>query len=428
MAHILEKATISHAPLSQSQTLQLFQYLQDQQTDTARQLQELKSSFDTAESSNERDRREQFLLVGTVQTLQKDLADAVEQIKVLDSHLSDCGRQIRWLQGENQRSADSIDQLREGQKVTNTNVHCLKADLASKAEDLKELQHIVDELHTVKHTGVEARVNDIELKVRQMAEDAKLQQTGLAEQALTLQGFQVQVVENRREIKASHAEVIENSKKIEDSCVKSEAVKNNLELTNGVVMKLHSDQEAADKSIRDLATDAHHLRGRVEKVIESSAGIASNLGKTREELVSTAAHASKTRDMVLQAAERIKVLQEDQAASRNAISNLEKGVESVHHLAAHTQDDLKVTNSYVLPNLGADGAIHTIVHGGTCGSGVSGLHSLNSTARSNDSTRLPGRAYHSGPNSPTRTPRIRKKDLAWHTRNIGSVPDRSAWV
>jgi len=387
----------------------------------------LKGSFDVAETANSADRREQFVLVGTVQTLQKDMAEASNTIKSLQQALSDCTRHVRFLQGEYQAQADSLTQLREGQKVTNTNVHCLKTDLGKKAEDIKNLQNMVDEIKTVTQTRVQMTIDHLDQRVSQLMDDNSINRCGLNEQKAMLQGHESQLKSNGRSIVTLTEKVASNTKKIDETAQQTHATKTNLELTNGVVMQLHADQEMADKNIRELKTETHHLKARLEKTNDDLAGTGKNLHEAREELLSTAALSGSTRDVLMQAVERIKALQEDHSLSRNAIDNLGRNLESVQNVAHHTKEDLKLTNAFVLPNLGADSSVSpTSVLGGTANMGYG---SLGSTGKSTDSARSTGgRNYRSGPNSPTRSPRVRKKDMAWYARNIGSIPDRNSWI
>merc|ERR1712070_722582 len=147
------------------------------------------------------------------------------------------------------------------------------------------------------------------------------------------------------------------------------------------------------------------LTGAHQTLKGDHASTQTSLRSTRDDLGNLTSAHGQTRDNMNKTMDDVQGLQQDQQLTSKAVQNFSKHLQRLHMMASATQDDLRKTNSFVLPNLGAEGT-------------VSPAH-LKASLTSSDfkvtkATQPP-------------TPRSRR-DSSWHSRNIGAVPDRMSYI
>jgi len=200
--------------------------------------------------------------------------------------------------------------------------------------------------------------------------------------------------------------------------VNGDKVKENLELTNGVVMRIHTEHEETRAKAVANAGKNHEVDVAVRKLNDRNRDINQSITMVNQELCKLSASQDTTRDRLGETMETVGTLKNGNMQLQMTMHDLSKSVEGVHNLASTTADHLKMTNSLVLPNLGADAAFAASTTSG---------HGANLTMNNTTSSRG-AMAQTCGPSPRNKNSPRRRKDAAWMNRNIGSVPDRMSWI
>jgi len=415
MADILRGATVSHAPLSQQQTLAVFHYLQELTMDTVKQIEAVRDEV----------KRNDVRLTGTtngvsttsssVKLLQEEVGKVRERLDNAESTLATNTAHCKQVQGEVQEEGNQLERLRQGQQVTNTNVHLLKEELNRRSDDLRSLRKEVEHLQATKSVDFRDKFKKIEHQLNTHSLSLEAARKDLTGHMDKIRGLESQSRDTTGDVARLTAELAREAKALEKAVADAEATKSNLELTNGVVMKIHTEHEEIKESNRNLENDAKKSNVSIQQMCENHVKTTKGMGTLREEHAKVCATQEQNRNMVNLVIDHIVGLQEGQAKSTSSLAALSRELEMLQNVASTTHENLKYTNAIVLPNLGAEGAVSPAA--------------MNLSA----SCPAPGATQASTPRSTVgraasqRSPR-RRKETAWFNRNIGSVPDRNSWT
>jgi len=427
MVEVLKAITQNHAPLSQAQTVKVFQYLEDMNKDTMRQIQEFKRTYEMNSTGSGDIKLEMRTLGAQVSTVQQELVKTNTRMSALRVDILGNAANVVVLQEQGAKASEGLNQIREGQKVTNTNVHNLREEHLIAKEEIRKLQKEVASLKQGSENVLQVKLEKVMLSVEQCKEDieANKKRTYTNEdgcrslrEALSEAKVDIGKLENARG---------DHEKRMSELNYKGEKMKDNLEMTNGVVMRMHTEHE--ETRTKAIESQNKHLQGDIalQRLKDDHNHVAQSMRIINEELGKLAAGQDTTRDRLAEAVDRVGGLSSSSVNLQNAFHELSKNVERVHSLASNTEDNLKMTNAMVLPNLGSDGAFGPAMTSSGGGSTVANATAMNSS-RGMDmgSSRGSSRTCRSSPRG-RGSPR-RRKEAAWFSRNIGLVPDRNSWV
>jgi chromosome segregation ATPase len=422
MVEILKAMTQAHAPLSQSQTVKVFQYLEEMNKDTQKQLREFMRSVEKNTSGIGDQVLDMRVLGSRVDTVQQELVKANTRMSALRVDILGNAANVVVLQEQATKGGEDLGQLREGQKVTNTNVHNLREDHLIAKDEIRKLQKEMASLKEAKESVLQAKLDRAELSLRQVKEEQELVKMRTYNNEDTCRSFRQALSVAQANIEKLENVSSNGVKRLAELTIKADATKENLEMTNGVVMKLHEEHEETRTKAFQNFNNASGNEIAVERLRDDHNRFANNLQVVNAELSKLAAGQDTTRDKLNETLIRIGGLSGGNINMQNAIHELGKNLEVVHNLAQHTEDHLKMTNAFVLPNLGAEGAFSpstvsnsatTLVASATQSSRRSEIHgsrgSLGTSPRKHGSPR-------------------KRKEALWLSRNVGAVPDRMAWI
>lgn len=408
MAELLNgnSSTSAHAPLSQEQTLALCTHLKSMIDETSRQINELRVGLRSAEGQIDIVRGDGHVQRSAHEALKSDVADMSFTLQALKKETTHNTSQSKALQEVLNQATESIDKLRSGQETTNTNVHNLREDVLKHTSDIRKVWREIEEIQGKTTTTLSARVDRLEVASGTLMEDAEHAKASIKEhnsRVVQLEGS-VKTLSGDVNNLGGIAKKITTS--VSELTVRLDGVQENLELTNAVVMRIHNDHESTKSDSSGLKEELRSLTGAHQALKGDHASTQTSLRSAQDDLGNLKSSHSQVRDNGVKTNGDVKGLQQDQQNTSKAVQNLTKHLQRLHMMASATQDDLRKTNSFVLPNLGAEGT-------------VSPAH-LKAALTSSDfkitkaATQPP-------------TPRT-KRDASWHSRNIGAVPDRMSYI
>jgi len=424
MVEVLKATTQNHAPLSQAQTVAVFQQLEDMNRATLMELHEMKREWEMSNSGIGDNKTNMRTNRAMIDSAQQELIKTNTRLSAMRVEILGNSANVVVLQEQAAKALAEVGQLREGQKVTNTNVHSVREDTLVVKEEVRKLQKEIASLKDAKENILQAKLDRVILSVQQFKEDLE------ANKALTFGNEDAHrhlsdtLAEAKADVRKLDIARAAHHQQLSELTVKGDNVKENLELTNGVVMRIHSEHEETRMKSIENSSKNHEVDVTVRRLQDDHNHIANSVQIVHEEMLKLAASQHTTRDKLFEATQRIGGLNSGVVNMQNVAHELGKNLEVVHHMASNTQDHLKMTNSLVLPNLGSDGAFcpSAVANGG--GAAFAGANTVPST-RGTDmgNSRGSGRSW----NSTRSTPR-KGKDATWFARNIGNVPDRTAWT
>lgn len=428
MVEVLKAMTQPHAPLSQEQTFKLFQHVEEMNKDTMRQLQDFKQTVELriGGSSGSQSPGSNTLDLSTldarVTTLQQENIKTHSQISALQGDVLSNTTTIGALQEQASKANDNIRQIMEDQKVAKSNATDLKEDHFVAKEALQKLSNKVSSLQEATENVLQTKLDKALLAIKQCVQDLEHNKMLSHQNQEACGNLRKNLTETQADFMKLGDAAVAHDRRMAELSLKCDGVKHNLELTNGVVMRLHTEHEETRSKAIDATTRSNEINAAMRRSIADQGQTILSVQAIREELAKVVASHSTTQDKLSEAAERLGELGNTAVNLQNRIQELGLNVERVHALAASTEDNLKMTNSFVLPNLGAEGALSP----GMISAFTSTSAKCMTSTRGDASTEIGsnrGSQYSRGKPSPRR-----RKEAQWFARNIGSVPDRMAWI
>eukprot|EP00927_Polykrikos_kofoidii_P057626 TRINITY_DN51780_c0_g1_i1.p1 TRINITY_DN51780_c0_g1~~TRINITY_DN51780_c0_g1_i1.p1 ORF type:complete len:441 (-),score=101.14 TRINITY_DN51780_c0_g1_i1:60-1271(-) len=398
--HSLESQHVSHAPLSHAQNIQLVKWLHGLNQQAMKQLADLRSTVgDSCESINglkeglglaNANMESLKNLVGEKSTLLDKVKNQVHLNTELGARLQDSADE----------AAQGINDLISGLKVTNTNAQSLKEDHGLLSANFQKLRREIDREVKVNLKDL----NDL-MGVASHRLDSLTHASDQHKRALLDHKNGLLRLDEGASLAA------ERTSRLEDTVARlhtdlatlvgrHEGVKDNLEMTNAVVMKIHEELEAARADAAALKEDHLALGSRHDTLRQDftkASKAAAKLTESHEKLLASHGQARKDLDENMKT---VVALQEGYVQTHEVIKALSGQVDRISIQLASTQENLQVTNALVLPNV-AKGDQVSPQFGGNIGVGGG---------------------------TPAGKLLRRRKEANWVTRNIGIVPNRTAWT
>mmetsp|Transcript_61742 Transcript_61742/g.133773 ORF Transcript_61742/g.133773 Transcript_61742/m.133773 type:complete len:407 (+) Transcript_61742:76-1296(+) len=406
MSQILQdlENTTSHAPLSAAQTIAVCVFLHRLQEDAQRQLKDLRSEL-RQNTTAVCEVRNKLLRVQSVSESQEQQLTKVRTVlDSLSERASLNSEKCDRLMADSTKATEEIDHLRDGFKVTNTNVQSLKESLGFSKQLVEQIRVKLEREVSSTLQALDSTTKATILHLSRLREDQDVSKTyieGHSAQLRELTSGAGKAVERLDGIDES---LRESTKGLGEATHKLRGTVENLELTNGVVMKMHEDLEATKAEAISLREVQRRAGLDMSRAQEDHGQTARMLGVAREELCRlTASHGTATAELN-RTVDQVKVLTDGHALARRDMQVLTGHLEGVRMVAEGTHENLKITNAFVLPNLDA-------------------------------STEVPCSVFHAGsPRSVPVPPRKnrrepgQRRETTWHRRNVGIVPDRMAMI
>lgn len=423
MVEVLKASTQAHAPLSQAQTLKVFQYLEETNKDTLKQLLDFKRTVELSIGGQGNNKLDLKTIDAHVTTLQQENVKTNNRVSALRVDVLSNTAGVATLQEQANKANDDLSQMREGQKVTNTNVHNLREDFIVAKEAIRKLQKEVGSLQEAKENIYQAKLDRALLAMQQCMQDLEHNKLLTYQNQDACRNLNDSFGRAQAELQKLDHTKVDHERRIAELNVRADGIKDNLEMTNGVVMKLHTEHEETRIKSIDNMNKNHELDAAARRSSSNLGHTVQSVQIVKEEVAKLLAAQCTTRDKLSETAHRVGELSNGTVNLQNAMHELSINVEHVHNLASNTEDHLKMTNALVLPNLEAEGAF---------GPGMASTFT-SIGAKSTSSTRGADMSSEMGSTRSCRSSRgksspRRRKEAAWFSRNIGSVPDRMAWI
>jgi len=401
MADILQGSVNhkQHAPLSYGQTLAVCKHLEEMILVTQKESKQLRIELNQTNAGCESLRSDFKGTHAMVYAIRQMLADTNANADAANQAAKQNRDSIEKMRVAFGQAKESIDNLREGMKVTNTNVHSVREELKEHKEDYKTVLKVLDEVGLGGDgRGLKDHEHDQEVRLQRLAANCEDLKHIADKQKAHAEALEAELDNTKVDLAATKLTQKEKIKALETVSQNLKGTKENMELTNAVIMKIHDDHEASKSNVQGLQQDMQTVGHKVQKVHEHHIETTKNLAQTRGELAKVNAHHEKTRNVLDQACGKVRCLQEGHEMSSQNMNALAGGLERVHGMAKVVSDGLQETNAYVLPNLHYD-TVGPLKAGMTASSGSGSLAS----------------------------PRRKPKDAKWIMRNVGIAPNRMAY-
>lgn len=408
MAELLNgnSSTAAHAPLSQEQTIAICTHLKSLIDETSRQIKEARIDIRTSEGHVEVMRGDISVQRSAHEALKShagDMSFTLQAIKKDTTHNTTSTKALQEVLGQ---TTESINKLRSGQETTNTNVHNLREDVLKSSSEIRKIYKEIEELGSRTTTALSARLDRLEIASGNLMEDAEHAKAGIKDNNSRVKKIEDSMKTCLGDLNNAEGVLKKLTTSVSELNMKMDGVKENLELTNAVVMRIHNDHESTKSDASGLKVELRSLTGAHQALKGDHTGSQTSIRSARDDLGNLTASHGETRKDMLKAIDDVKGLRHDQQSNSLALQNLTQHLQRLSMMVSATQDDLRKTNSFVLPNLGAEGS-------------VSPAH-LKAALTSSDFKTTKAASQQA-------TPR-RKRDTSWHSKNIGAVPDRMSYI
>jgi len=404
----------SHAPLSADDTIAVCRHLEGLISQVSKQIQEMKGDSQSMGGGVDSLKKALAVTNHDLHALRDDLTSTNSRQHAMGVKVEQNTESCKQLKVGVVKANEAIELLRDGQKMTNTNVQNVKDELKQKGEDLNNLHQNLDQL-THRTGSAEQQIQFIEKNIEKMLDDQASSQKGLGSCKETLAQLTAGMRQAKESISDLGSKLGVQGKQMEKLSVSVDGTRSNLEITNGVVMKLHEGHETTKSNLSSLQDDSSGHALKLQLLFEELSKTSKTAESVHEDLsVAKEAH-EQTRKAVGKALGQLQLLQEDHAKSGRSMAAVEKHLEQVHKLANETRQDLDTTNSLALPNLKSEGIVSPRIS-----------KSWAKSTGSSVSTH-PTQYSKKGPPVPS-SPRRKRSESLWTSRNIGLVPDRMSWI
>lgn len=411
MAEILDGLSDhkSHAPLSHGQTVAICQHLQQISETNSNKIEQLVGKLTQTDAERSKIRNDVVLQTESLDQLKSEVATLRVELAKKASEASHAVVMCERLKGGLVRTGEDLSLLRDGQKITNTNVHNLKEDIKMRSADIAGIRSEVDDILKKQITYLQEKQNTTILSLKQVISDHAGSKTELAEQKEWLRGLGANLNNVEDQVRHLNSVVKEQTGTIAEACLNGDQTRKNLEMTNGVVLNLSESVETLQVSEAGLLDNVRSMEAYVQRLADEHGATVKGVHITREGLERAKAATERTREELTKALNDVTALQQDQSRTVGVVQKLNTDIQRVGIIAADTKANLEATQSIVLPNLGADELAPMSSRG---------------TATTMDTT---SRSWGPGGSRGGKSPR-KRREATWTARNIGSVPDRMSYI
>jgi len=299
---------------------------------------------------------------------------------------------------------EDIMRLRDGQKVTNTNVQNVKEELQSRSDDIRQMRADVDNVVQVQLDVLQNKVTENTLIISQLTQDFDRNSKDFYAQKEKVREMNQDMIATKGTLGRVDTQLGETSAKLKQTCKDLETTTTNLEVTNAVVLKLNQAREQSDGDVDNLKEQMVQTSLRMDGMAATAIDNKKAVGHLREELMQNKAEVETQRVKLNSVQDQLNATMEVQQKHSTNIGEVHKDLGKLKSLAEKTRDGLEATNAMVLPNLGSGGGLPNV-----------GLSSPREIARA------------LGKQPEVKTPR-RRREATWMTRNVGLVPDRMSYI
>lgn len=402
----------AHAPLSATQTASVARFLHRLIRENRSQIEDLRQMSKECGDDLTSLRNKLQKTNGAVDTLRDNLGKTDQLLTTVRKDTNDNTESCKKLKEQVLNACDGIDSLFEGQKVTGAHMRSVREDLRLQEQQIRVLRYDVEKDLGDQVGGLKDRVRVGLMELQQLQVDHGQSKGLIMNNKTHLADHDALLTNARADLDSVTAKAGENATGLAETNKNLANTTRNLELTNSVVTKVFEDLENTMTKAIDLEAGLKSVIQKRNKLHEHHEKLSQDHKITHEHLHRLTAAHGDTRATLEHACSDVRNLQEGFQLQSQAMTDLNGELGRVAKQAAATHEGLKITNSYVLPNLGATEAVAP-VHGGACHAAAESLRTTFISTAASDARK---------------SPRKKKPDSPWISRNIGLVPDRMSWI
>jgi len=342
------------APLSKEQTVKICQHLTDQITQLQTQVRDLKvASSQFGEITTNLRTSFESQAVET-REMKEDL---LKTNNLLEGARNDIGRvkvSAAKLQEGCEESNESIDSLREAQKLTTTHIQKMTGDVAANSDVMNALRTDIEQRIGTNFEKLKDQVGRLELKLAQLVEYDEIDKTTAQEQREQLRKQETALRNLGDDLTETNTVVHLMEQQVGQKSTGLKGALADIEATNHSLAKLREDHE-------NTKTDMRECRDGVKKTSTMISLTSNTLDETRQDLHNMSnslndkvSFFDSTRQAWDQMQSDIKSLKEREAMTGQTIKRIQSNLADTAYTATQTKAALNETQALVMPNLQMD--------------------------------------------------------------------------
>jgi len=394
----------AHAPLSSGQTMAVCQFLNGRTDQAFTEISELRNGMDRSLADMNKLLNEFSVVNGSLQEVKREIQAMGDRVDSANGSSKQSMAGNEKLKQGLKAAREDIMRLRDGQKVTNTNVQNVKEELQSRGDDIKQIRADVDNFVQVQFDVLQQKMTENTLSISQITQDFERFTKDFYAQKEKVRELNQDMIATKGNLGRVDKQLGEETTKLKQACKDLETTTTNLEVTNAVVLKLNQAREQSDSDVDNLKEQMVQMGLRMDGMSATAIDNKKAVGQLREEVMKNKAEVETQRLKLTSVQDQVNQTMEVQQKHSTNIGELGKDLAKLRSLAEKTRDGLEATNAMVLPNLGTAGGLPNV-----------GLNSPKEIARA------------LGKQPEVKTPR-RRREATWMTRNVGLVPDRMSYI
>jgi len=381
MADILDGATdhANYAPLTHKQTMEVSRYLHD----LIRQMQgQIADLGNRASESSEAVTSLKQVSQGSnqhQQQMQDNLGKAYTEIENLRNEQGRTNSNVGKLQAGLAGTNDKVSALIDAQKVTDTTIKRINGDIEEQANNAHNLKETLEKKI---ERDIKALRDDLarsDLNIQHLQDEAASLKKMVHDNKENLRQLNQRVKDqnDRHNDMETMMKIIE--KRVSDNSSGLKSTRMNLEDFNTATLKLHEDHENTKGHVGDVRDSNKKCHAHVKQVHGKLEDVAQQLGNTQVKLQMQSDHGENLKQTVDRAMQNIASSQQDNARANFTLGELSDRLAQVGSTADAVKAGLKESNSLLLPNIHLDshearhasarhGSLLMSSHGGGLGS------------------------------------------------------------
>jgi len=353
MADILSGASghSSFAPLSQAQTIEICQHLSELISQLQEEIANLHARHDTNEDAIANLRGG----LGSSNAMISDLKSGLtENSNAIESTRADVGRNFGKTGGLHatlQNAQESIEALRQAQKITNTFVQKLTGDLQRNDDLTNSVREDIERRLGTNFEKLQDQVGRLDLKLNQLTEYDELDKVASQEQKEVGRLTDEKVRNLKDESIRTNTMLAMLEARLTDRGNGMKENTKNLEDTKGLMLRMSEDYEHMKGSFAELQLSCKQMGLHVGQVSEDLDVTSRTLKDVTGRLDSTVNGLDTARQTIDLQKGNLQSLQESHVMAHQSIRNLSENLADTHATAHQVKVGLKETQAIVLPNL-----------------------------------------------------------------------------
>eukprot|EP00927_Polykrikos_kofoidii_P050313 TRINITY_DN4421_c0_g3_i1.p1 TRINITY_DN4421_c0_g3~~TRINITY_DN4421_c0_g3_i1.p1 ORF type:complete len:406 (-),score=77.01 TRINITY_DN4421_c0_g3_i1:366-1583(-) len=356
MADVLEGniGHLTHAPLSQQQTVAMGRHLQEQIRFLQQRFDQLGNDLQDTNNAVSGLKNEKDNQGNQVQQLQDSLASTKSLVDSTRKELGRTNAHVQKLHSGLESANDNVASLRDAHKVMNTQMEKLKEDLFQTNHVAKDCQEAIEKRLDLECAQLRDELSKTNLSLTHLRADHENVKAGFHEDREALRDANSRSKGIANDLAATNTVVGILEQRLADTVNGLKTTRQNLEDLNTVTLKLNEDHENTKGTAAEVLGGLKKIGAHVKQVHEGLDRTANGLLVTQGRLEETTNNVDVIRNDLSDTKGKANALREGHEMSKNQLLLLRGELAEVGATTMAVKAGLKETSSILLPNINMD--------------------------------------------------------------------------